>query len=145
MTNPSRTSEVAAPAPGQRSVAGHVRDRQRSVAEREASRLARPEKHQIKQLMHADRKKSAVSSTPFGVHKSTIARGDDDVEEWCGPWSVARQMIAKREEAKQLREEGIKNQQESHPLDALMEEHNLEQKRKAHPSLSWKGITRARE
>jgi hypothetical protein len=140
-SNRSRVSGGAAPAaaPQERSVAAHVRERQRAVAEREASRLARPEQHRTKQLKHADRKKSAVSSTPFGVHKSTIARGDDEVEEWCGPWSVARQMIANREEAKRLREEEALEQQESHPLDALMEEHDLEQKRKAHPSLSWKG------
>lgn len=144
-SNRSRSSGAAAPAAGapqeppERSVAAHVRDRQRAVAEREASRLARPEQSRTKQLKHADRKRSAVSSTPFGVRKSSIARGDDEVEEWCGPWSVARQMIAKREEAKRLREEEALEQHETHPLDALMEEHNLEQKRKAHPSLSWKG------
>jgi hypothetical protein len=137
----SRASGAAAPAaaPPERSVASHVRDRQRAVAEREASRLARPEQRSTKQLKHADRKKSAVSSTPFGVHKSTVAPADGEIDEWCGPWSVARRMIAKREEAKRLREEEALEQQENHPLDALMEEHNLEQKRKAHPSLSWRG------
>lgn len=137
----NRTEDEDAPEqPGaERSVAAHIRDRQRAVAEREASRLARPEQRSTKQLEHADRKKSAVASTPFGVHRSTLPRGEDEVEEWCGPWSVARQMIAQREEAKRKREEQAAEQEESHPLDALMEEHSLELKRKAHPSLAWKG------
>ena len=117
------------------------RDRQRAVAEREASRLARPEKRRTVQLQHADPKKSAVSSTPFGAHKSTFTRDEAEAEEWCGPWSVARQMIAKREEAKRQREEEA--QESFHPMDAMMEEHELEQKRKAHPSLSWKSSLKA--
>jgi hypothetical protein len=138
MAKGRRRDRDAADEPAERSVASHVRDRQRAVAEREASRLARPEHHQIKKLAHADRKKSAVSSTPFGVHRSTVARDDEGVEEWCGPFSVARQMIAKREEAKRLREEESQGNLDHHPLDQLMEEHSLAMKRKAHPSLSWK-------
>ena len=130
--------EDAQDEPAERSVAAHVRDRQRAVAEREASRLARPEQRRINKLAHADLKKSAVSSTPFGVHHSTVPRDHEDVEEWCGPFSVARQMIAKREDAKRLREEEALRNLEQHPLDQLMEEHNLDKKRKAHPSLLWK-------
>ena len=138
-SNRSQASREDAQVPQERSVAAHVRERQRAVAEREASRLARPEQRRVTQLAHADRKKSAVTSTPFGVHKGATARAEGEVEEWCGPWSVARQMIAKREEAKRQREQEAQEKEESHPLDALMEEHNLELKRKAHPSLSWKG------
>lgn len=134
----SDRQEAQAP-PQERSVAAHVRDRQRAVAEREASRLARPEQPRVAQLAHADRKKSAVTSTPFGVHRSTLPKAaEGEVEEWCGPWSVARQMIAKREEAKRQREQEALENDETHPLDALMEERNMELKRKAHPSLSWK-------
>lgn len=120
-----------------RSVAAHVRDRQRAVAEREASRLARPDERRTTSLQHADRKKSAVSSTPFGVHKIT-RDVETPVDEWCGPWSVARQMIAKREEVKRkLTEE--RESVTSHPLDALMDEYNDRMERKFHPSLEWKG------
>jgi len=48
-------------------------------------------------------------------------------------------MIAEREEAKLQREAEQKNQkEETNPLDALMEQHEEYQKRKAHPSLHWK-------
>ena len=125
-----------------------VRDRQRAVAEREASRLARPdESKSMFQLSHADRKKSAVTSTPSGIATltSTIKLesnyNDTDNDEWCGPWSVARQMIAKREDAKRRREE-LENDAiadyENHPLDEAMEEFAFEQKLKQHPSMQWK-------
>lgn len=122
------------------SVAAHVRDRQRAVAEREAARLARPERSQRSVLAHANRKLSAVSSTPFGFLASTHKNNDDiQEEEWCGPFSVARQMIAKREEAKRKREEDLQEEQkEHHPLDALMDEVNEHQQRKIHPSMQWK-------
>ena len=126
--------------PAGRSVAAHVRDRQRAVAEREASRLARPERRRVNTLKHADRKKSAVTSTPFGVHRSTLARSEVEEEEWCGPFSVARQLISKREEARRKREEEEEQKNtETHPLDAIMKQVNLEQKRKAHPSMTWTG------
>ena len=49
-------------------------------------------------------------------------------------------MIAKREEARRRREEEQGNDREaSHPLDAIMEQVEQERKRKAHPSLQWKG------
>ena len=50
-------------------------------------------------------------------------------------------MIVKREEAKRQREEEQEdeNKEVSHPLDAIMEQVELERKRKAHPSLQWKG------
>ena len=116
------------------------RDQFRQIAEGQAARLARPEQRRVVKLSHADIKKSAVTSTPFGVHKSSLARyEDDDDEVWCGPWSVARQMIAKREEAKRKREEEHNQNSESHPLDGLMEEFDREQQRKTRPSLSWKG------
>jgi Leucine Rich repeat len=119
-----------------------VRHRQRAVAEREASRLARPDPSKsTHRLSHADRKKSAVTSTPSGVASLTSTEKHDGNEEWCGPWSVARQMIAKREEAKRRREE-LENDEnangENHPLDDAMEELAMEQKRKAHPSMQWK-------
>jgi hypothetical protein len=49
-------------------------------------------------------------------------------------------MIAKREEARRLREAEQDDEKEaSHPLDAIMELVEIERKRKAHPSLQWKG------
>jgi hypothetical protein len=69
-----------------------VRQRNRAVAEREASRLARPEPRRVGRLVPASRKKSAVTSTPSGYHAS-IRADDTQEEEWCGPFSVARQMI----------------------------------------------------
>ena len=108
-------------------------------------RLARPERSNRSVLAHADKKLSAVSSTPFGFFSSTQNNDDDDddddnEEEWCGPFSVARQMIAKREKAKRKREEELteEQQKEHHPLDGIMDEVNLEQQRKIHPSMKWK-------
>jgi hypothetical protein len=66
-----------------------VRQRNRAVAEREASRLARPENRRVGRLGHASRQKSAVMSVPVGVHHR---KNHDDDEEWCGPFSVARQV-----------------------------------------------------
>jgi hypothetical protein len=126
-----------------RSVAAHVRDRQRAVAEREASRLARPEVRAPKILGHADRKKSAVTSTPSGF----LAKQQKNIhhlekkQEWCGPFAVAREMIAEREEAaRRLREAELAEESAvPHPLDMAMEEYEFEKKSKAHPSLQWKG------
>ena len=124
----------------------HIRNRQRAVAEREAARLARPEARPKARLGHADRKKSAVTSTPFGFlagNNSTTSATVEDTT-WCGPFTVARQMIAAREEAKRKRleaeeaEQNNNNTGEHHPLDAVMAELEEEQRRKAHPSLLWK-------
>lgn len=124
----------------------------RAVAEREAARLAKPERSHRPPLAHANRKQSAVSSTPFGVFSSTTNKRHNEQQQnssndsngdnllgWCGPFSVARQMIANREEAKRKREENLANEQtEHHPLDAIMVEYNLEEQRKIHPSMKWK-------
>jgi hypothetical protein len=128
---------------GRRVVPERVRERQRAVAEREASRLARPEVRPIVSLGHADRQKSAVTSTPFGVltTRASNSTKDSPPQEWCGPFSVARQMIAAREETKRREEAEAENgvdQEYHHPLDQVMEELELEKKRKAHPSISWK-------
>lgn len=50
-------------------------------------------------------------------------------------------MIAKREEARRKREaeQDEEENKESHPLDAIMDQVELERKRRAHPSLQWKG------
>lgn len=120
-----------------------------------AARLARPEARVTSALGHADRKKSAVSSTPFGVmvptmttnkrrNNSTVAlpggRHGDDEDYWCGPFSVARQMIAERERAaKEAAEEQEAEQQGAdHPLDIAMQELENKKKRKEHPSIQWK-------
>jgi hypothetical protein len=122
---------AADPQPPQRSVASQVRERQRAVAEREASRLARPEARTVATLPHADRKKSGVSSTPSGY----VAARINEPQEWCGPFTVARKMIAEREEARRLREQDAVPR---HPLDDAVQQLNDEKKRKAHPSVSWK-------
>jgi hypothetical protein len=77
--------------------------------------------------------------------KGNIASATGD-EEWCGPFSVARQMIAAREDAKKKREEEQKEREEEengggerHPLDEIMTEVDMEKKRKANPSMTWKG------
>jgi hypothetical protein len=122
-------------------VAAHVRDRQRQIAEREASRLARPEIRTVKAIGHADRKKSAVLSTPFGIHHKSAASAvspDPEASEWCGPFSIARQMLAKREELRRLKE-AEEAEEAHHPLDQAMLELEEDRKRKAHPSMQWKG------
>lgn len=117
-----------------------MRERNRAVAEREASRLARPEPRRVGTLGHASRKKSAVTSTPSGYNYSSNNKDSSEVEEWCGPFSVARQMIAKREEAKRKREaQQEEENKEHHPLDQAMDHLEMEKKRKAQPSLQWKG------
>lgn len=123
----------------QRSVAAHVRDRQRAVAEREASRLARPAAAPRRTLGHANRKKSAVTSTPAGILPTKgSSTHQASSTEWCGPLAIARQMIAAREQARREREEAEANNDETHPLDQAMEELEQERKRKEHPSLQWK-------
>ena len=133
-----------------------VRNRQRAVAEREAARLARPERRPTSKLGHADRKKSAVTSTPFGILNSSRKRKaggeneeDDSEIAWCGPFSVARQMLAARDQAKRQREaeqlaeddpDNPNNGQPrmNHPLDAVMAQVEEEKRQQAHPSLLWK-------
>jgi len=134
----------------------HVQQRNRSIAEREASRLARPDRPQVKSIGHASKHKSAVTSTPLGYHtfkSSSLSQDDsnDTSDAWCGPFSVARQMIAQREEMKRKRLEEQQNQQEEdgtannensnnpvHPLDELVQRAENEKKRKLNPSLTWK-------
>lgn len=131
----------------QRSVAAHVRDRQRAVAEREASRLARPAAAPTRTLGHANRLKSAVTSTPSGILPTKASSSINNAngsnrEEWCGPLAIARQMIAAREQARREREEeaegGGGGGEAPHPLDQAMQELEQERKRKEHPSLQWK-------
>mmetsp|Transcript_15687 Transcript_15687/g.23487 ORF Transcript_15687/g.23487 Transcript_15687/m.23487 type:complete len:654 (+) Transcript_15687:43-2004(+) len=124
-----------------------MRERSRAVAEREASRLARPDVSLAsRKLGHASKTKSAVSSTPFGqLMKNTKGSGgttnNNEAQEWCGPFSVARQMIAAREDARRLRlqqtEEVENDNKEHHPLDHVMEEAKLQQQRKENPSMNW--------
>ena len=126
----------------QRSLPAHIRERNRSVATREASRLARPDRPPVQDLPHASRQKSAVSSTPSGVgsFKRKVNDSDASSEQWCGPFSVARQMIAEREDAKKRREDEQEEKNVAqHPLDAIMHLTELENKRKANPSMTWKG------
>eukprot|EP00568_Trieres_chinensis_P001315 CAMPEP_0183314014 /NCGR_PEP_ID=MMETSP0160_2-20130417/47208_1 /TAXON_ID=2839 ORGANISM="Odontella Sinensis, Strain Grunow 1884" /NCGR_SAMPLE_ID=MMETSP0160_2 /ASSEMBLY_ACC=CAM_ASM_000250 /LENGTH=600 /DNA_ID=CAMNT_0025479233 /DNA_START=42 /DNA_END=1841 /DNA_ORIENTATION=- len=134
---------------GNRNLPDSLRRRNRAVAEREASRLARPEgPRKSSTLGHASRSKSAVSSTPFGfglLQKSakTSDEGEGGVtEDWCGPFSVARQMIAAREDARAKREAEQKEREESadyHPLDEIIEEVEIAKKRKENPSIQWQG------
>jgi Leucine Rich repeat len=130
----------------ERVVPENVRIRQRAVAEREAARLARPERREGKYIGHADRKKSAVSSTPFGFMGNSVTPSKSVIDglstaDWCGPFSLARQMISKREEIKrqrELEEENDNANAPSHPLDFLTMQLELDKKRKEHPSLQWK-------
>mmetsp|Transcript_4288 Transcript_4288/g.8929 ORF Transcript_4288/g.8929 Transcript_4288/m.8929 type:complete len:148 (-) Transcript_4288:1798-2241(-) len=73
-----------------------MRQRNRAVAEREASRLARPDAPLGSMMLgHASKAKSAVMSTPFGQlmgRKASTKREDNISQEWCGPFSVARQV-----------------------------------------------------
>ena len=115
--------------------------RARQVAEREASRLARPDKPSVGSVVHA--KRSSRLSTPFGSLKKSPDTSGATHEEWCGPFSVARQMIAAREEARRLREEQQAaidpDSKASHPLDYLHEQALLQKKRKENPSMNWVG------
>lgn len=124
-----------------------MRVRSRAVAEREASRLARPAAAGT--LGHVSKGKSARMSTPFGsmmdrkLSSPTSGASAVQQEEWCGPFSVARQMIAAREEARRLREEQQAAEdpdnpnKPSHPLDFFTEQALLAKKRKENPSLLW--------
>jgi len=121
-----------------------MRERSRAVAEREASRLARPDQPaSSRTLGHA--KKGARQSTPFGqmFGGRSPTKSDPAIEEeWCGPFSVARQMIAAREEARRLREEQQaeaepNNNKESHPLDAATELALDKKRRLENPSMNW--------
>jgi hypothetical protein len=169
--NPNQPPSVSDDNPGQpqeqqqRILPENLRRRMRSVAEREASRLARPAQLPQKSLSHASRLKSAVTSTPTGIQyfSSTAIKsatssaldsnsGRTHGEEWCGPFSVARMMIAAREEARlkrereiQMQEEDEENKKEQHPLDLIVRETTLEQKIRHNPSLVWKGKAMAKD
>jgi len=145
-----------------------TQQRNRAVAEREASRLARPDRPSASNpLGHASKQRSAVSSTPFGFDtfsqkqtrtgsgsvdndrekESTTGNNNDS---WCGPFSVARQMIASREDARRKREEESEEKKknengEHHPLDAMLVEAELEKKRKANPSMMWRSSIKNEE
>jgi hypothetical protein len=114
----------------------------RSVADREASRLARPEPRRTTgPLAHASKALSAVTSTPSGFNAVRSYAARNDKGEWSGPFSVARQMIAARESARQKREAELElreNGGREHPLDEIVEEAELEKKRSLHPSMRWK-------
>ena len=125
----------------------------RAVADREASRLARPERRsKAGPLPHASKSKSAVTSTPSGVSQIGVLLGgrstqqvanNDEPDAWCGPFSVARQMIAAREEAKAKREAELAAREtdpngQEHPLDAVVELVQLQKKRRMNPSMRWK-------
>lgn len=126
----------------ERHVPAHVRERQRAVAEREAARLAVPEVRGNKRLAHADRSKSAVASTPFGVLKKRSTAADNQLpDEWCGPFSLARKMIEERDRARRLQKLDDEDA-DPHPLDGPMEELDRENKRKIHPSMTWKSQPR---
>jgi hypothetical protein len=100
MTRPSRKKTIDASAvidseedEQERVLPAAVRERNRAVAEREASRLARPERRKVGSLGHATKSKSAVTSTPSGVHAlPKQPNAGDELQEWCGPFSVARQV-----------------------------------------------------
>lgn len=125
----------------QRSVAAHVRSRQRAVAEEfVANQIVRPATS-ARTLGHANRRKAAVTSTPFGVlptKASAATAAAAASTEWCGPLAIARQMIAARERAKREQEEADQADDTHHPLDQAIEELEQERKRKEHPSLQWK-------
>jgi len=64
-----------------------IRERSRAVAEREASRLARPDQPAASNTLgHASKKVSGVSSTPFGMMMGRNPMGsnknDGVQEEW---------------------------------------------------------------
>jgi regulator of protease activity HflC (stomatin/prohibitin superfamily) len=65
-----------------------------------------------------------MSSTTFGfVYKN---EGDENQsQEWYGPFSVERQMIAQRDEARRKHEAEQEEPGETHPLDVIMEEYDL--------------------
>lgn len=132
------------PDKGRRELRSAVRLRNRAVAEREASRLARPDQpSKSRTLGHASKSKSAVTSTPFGIaptkRNAATGQGEDvTAEQWCGPFSVARQMIAAREEARTKRE-AEQRDREHHPLDEVVLKVEEDKKRKANPSMLWKG------
>ena len=75
-----------------------VRMRQRAVAEREAARLARPDRPSSYVILpHASKNLSAVSSTPSGItffRKNLGQNSKSASNEWCGPFSVARQVCS---------------------------------------------------
>lgn len=112
------------------SVASHVRERHRAIAEREASRLARPAAPSNASI-HVSRQKSAVSSTPSGYHRTSSTTETA----YCGPFKIARQHVEEQEQAKREQEQETNM---NHPLDEAMEELEETRKRKFHPYLSWK-------
>jgi DNA repair protein RAD7 len=73
--------------------------------------------------------------------EAVAAAASGSSSSWCGPFAVAREMIAQREEARRLREKELEEEEASqtnHPLDALVKQVEAEQLKRAHPALQWK-------
>ena len=78
----------------------------KKVAENRAAHFARADSTTtVTKSAGTTRKKTAAGTTPTGF--SSASSGQD--EQWCGPFTVARHMIAAREAAKKEREDAIAN------------------------------------
>ncbi|GMI08637.1 hypothetical protein TrLO_g12642 [Triparma laevis f. longispina] len=120
----------------------------KTVAERAGARFARPEPAQPVAIPSSS--SHQASSTPFGQVRRDPTPNNG--ESWCGPFSVARQMIEKREEAKIKREAKLRKKENgeasdsddnddenvpANPLDALVNAQSAARLLQSNPSLSW--------
>ena len=60
--------------------------------------MARPTAPRVATVGSSSDAVTAASSTPFGSVRQRV--NDNEEQEWCGPFSVARQFIKEREEKK---------------------------------------------
>ena len=138
---------------GQPAATTSRREQQREIAQRRAAHFARADpvplasKGGVYKPSH-----TPVSSTPTGymrrsslpvAHASAEGEDSEPLEAWPGPFSTARDMIAKRDEAKRLREEAIAAKAAGHSDGTLVmdDESLLDDYDRALKNLVWPIVT----
>lgn len=97
----------------------------RQIAERRAAHFARADPVSIHESVSVESARilSKPSSTPTGIRPVIASTADTSDDKWCGPFATAYEIIGKREEAKRLREELMKQ----HDNDSLVYDEDLDE------------------
>lgn len=135
-----------------RTTRSRFRRTNRTVASQVGARFARPDDDNSNSAQLPHSTKATVSSTPFGdvsllSDDRNSSTNNDESEAWCGPFSVARQMINDREAAKRKLEESRRASTEQalghHPLDQILAKSEKAKVLRENPSQSWKAVVSA--
>jgi len=138
------------------------RESNKKAAQKSGARLSRPERrHDDLSQSYTFDPSPNVSSTPFGAQHNQSNKEEktkSSRQDWCGPFAVANQMLARRAEAKAAREEALKAKKGDdngdhssaddeeidfskantpHPLDNIIDLHKKEKRERQWPSLMF--------